>query len=59
MSELQFLFKLDGSVEVLAEQNRRAEQDAAWVLKELGTVERRGHKHAAKTEEQTGISQQA
>ena len=59
MPNLEIVFKPDGTVEVSAEQNRRAELDAQWVLKELGTIERRGHRHSAKAEEQTQLKQQA
>ncbi len=57
MPNLELTFKPDGTVEVQAEGNRRAEQDAAWLLKQLGTVERRGHKHGAATEEHTKLEQ--
>lgn len=53
MSKLVLKFKPDGTMEVSAEQN--AEKEAGWLLKELGKVERRGHKHEAKAEE--GIRQ--
>lgn len=59
MPNLELTFKTDGTIEVQAEGNRRAEQDAAWILKQLGTVERRGHQHGATTEEHSRLEQKS
>ena len=43
MPEAVITFKTDGSVEVQDEKGN-AEKNLAWLLKDLGDVERRGHK---------------
>lgn len=57
MAEITLSFKPDGSVEIQDEPGMNAEKNLSWLLKNLGDVSKRGHKHASTREEGVQIKQ--
>ena len=57
MAEITLSFNPDGSVEIQDEPGTNAEKNLAWLLKGLGDVSKRGHKHAHTRDEGVQIKQ--
>lgn len=56
--EITMKFNPDGTCEIQDEPGMKAEENLKWLLKNLGDVSRRGHKHAASREEGIKVRQE-